>query len=121
MANKPMSWSYTGDIPRRAYIDPRIPVAKQIGWSKLHGDTPYTVPEPDNYNRAIAAEQAIECLLVEDQVIYKDSSRNHWITLMYVPDEQLAEYELWLKRQRVKAHWQHLRPPKIKKQRSYEQ
>jgi len=120
MANRAMSWCYVDGTPRREYVDPRIPVAKQLAWTKLPGDTPYTVPEPDNYNRAIMTDKPVECLLVEDQVIYKNTNKNTWVTLMYVPDEQLAEYDLWLNRQSVRAYWQHTRAPKIKKQRSYE-
>jgi len=119
MANKPMTWCYNTQAPRRDYIDPRIPIAKQIGWTKLHGDTPYTVPEPDNYNRAVVTAKPVECLGIEDQVIYKDRSKNAWITVLYVPEEQQAEYDLWLKRINPRAHWQHTRAPKLKKQRSY--
>ncbi len=120
MTNRAIHWFYNGLAPRRDYIDPRIQVAKQIGWNKLPGDTPYTVPEPDNYNRAVVTDKPVECLAIEDQVIYKDQSKNAWVTLMYVPDEQLSEYDLWLKLQTVRAHWQHTRAPKLKKQRSYQ-
>jgi len=112
-----MSWVYVGDTPRREYIDPRLPVARQIGWSKLPGDTPWTVPEPDNYNRAIVTDKPVECRFVEDQVIYKNTIKNYWITLMLVPDEKLAEYDLWLARTKLRAFWQHTKPPKLKQQR----
>lgn len=112
-----MFWTYTGFKPKRDFIDPRIPIARQLAWTKLTGDTPYSVPEPDNYNRAIISDKPVECKFVEDQVIYKDTNKNHWVTVMLVNDDSISEYNLWLDRVKPRAHWQHTRAPKIKKQR----
>ena len=116
--HQPMFWSYLGQRPRRDYIDPRIAIARQIGWQKLAGDTAYSVPEPDNYNRAVLTDHPVECLAIEDQVIYKDKNKDAWITVLYVPEEQHEVYDLWLAELKPEAYWQHTKPPKLKKQRS---
>ena len=113
--NKYIYWTYNTERPRREYNDPRVPVAKHIGWQKLFGtQTMYCVPEPDNYNRAIMSATPIECVFVEDQVIYKDLSKNLWCTLMYVPEEQIGEYEAWMNRLQPMAYWQHTNAPRIR-------
>ena len=114
--HQPMFWSYLGQKPKRDYIDPRIIVARQIGWQKLACETSYSVPEPDNYNRAVITDRPVECRAVEDQVIYKD--KNGWITLLYVPEDQHDEYDSWLAKLKPKAYWQHTKPPKLKNKRS---
>lgn len=101
--------------PRREFSDPRLPVAKHIGWQKLFGsETMYCTPEPDNYNRAIMTKKPMECVFVEDQVIYKDLNKDMWITLMYIPDDQQGEYETWINRLQPCAHWQHANAPRIR-------
>jgi hypothetical protein len=113
--NKYIYWTYNTERPRREYNDPRVPVAKHIGWQKLFGsETMYCVPEPDNYNRAIMSTTPIECVFVEDQVIYKDLSKNMWCTLMYVPEDQIGEYEAWMNRLQPVAYWQHTNAPRIR-------
>lgn len=111
-----MFWTYSGLNPKRDYIDPRIAVARQIGWQKLPGDeTNFTVPEPDNYNHCIIMDKPTECKFIESQVVYKD--KNKWFTLMLVPDELISEYNQWLLTINPEAYWQHTRPPKLKSQR----
>ena len=60
----------------------------------------------------------VECVAIENQVIYKDVVKNHWITVLLVDDDQQAEYDSWLSRLQPAAHWQHTKPPKVRKQRS---
>lgn len=116
--HKLIDWTYQAHRPKRDYIDPRLPVARHIGWTKMFGpDTEFSVPEPDNYNRAILNKKPVECLFVEDQVIYKDVSKDMWITLMYVPEEQLYQYDEWLWQLRPEAYWQHTNAPKIRYRR----
>lgn len=113
-----MFWTYLAPKPKRDYIDPRIAIAKHIGWQKLPGrETYYSVPEPDNYNRAIITQHPIECTFVEDQVIYKNHKDN-WITVMMIADEQQGEYDAWLNRLDVLAFWQHTNAPSVKNRRS---
>jgi hypothetical protein len=113
--NKFIYWTYLGQQPRREYNDPRVPVARHIGWQKLFGtETVYCTPEPDNYNKAILTAKPVECVFIEDQVIYKDIVKGLWCTLMYVPEDQMGEYETWMNRLQPDAHWQHKNPPKIR-------
>ena len=113
--NKLIHWTYNTHRPKRDYIDPRLLVARHIGWTKIAGsETIFSVPEPDNYNRAILTQRPVECVFIEDQVIYKDLNKNMWITLMYVTEEQLGEYNAWLNRLQPDAYWQHTQAPKIR-------
>ena len=112
-----MYWSYgpeyqgSQDLP-----DPRIQLARQIGWKKAHGvETEYHTPEPDNYNRAVLAHIPIDCSIIEDQVFYK--YKDSWISLMYVPPEQCNQIDSWIRQCRPMAVWCHLKPPRIKPQR----
>jgi len=112
-----MYWTYgpeyqgIQDLP-----DPRLALAKQTGWKKMHIDvTEYPTPEPDNYNRAILAHIPIDCSIVEDQVFYK--YKDSWITLLYVPEDQCTEIDSWIIQCRPMAVWCHLKPPRIKPQR----
>jgi hypothetical protein len=115
--HKPSYWTYL-TANKREYTDPRIPIAKQIGWMKYAGEeTSFTIPEPDNYNRAFVTDKATECPFVEDQVIYKDNVKNGWVCVLLVADEQQSEYTAWLERLTPRAHWQHTKPPKLKKTR----
>jgi hypothetical protein len=115
--NKPSYWTYSQNVNQHL-PDPRIRIARHIGWQKNTGDdTSYSVPEPDNYNRAVITDTAVECPFIENQVIYKDSVRNGWICVMLVAEEQSGEYTAWLKRLAPKAHWHHYKAPKLKKSR----
>ena len=112
-----MYWSYgpeyrgIQDLP-----DPRIQLARQIGWRKFHShETEYPTPEPDNYNRAVFAHIPIDCSILEDQVFYKH--RLGWMSLFYVPPEQIVQVDSWIRQCRPMAVWCHLKPPKIKPQR----
>jgi hypothetical protein len=117
--NKYISWTYNTQRPRREYHDPRLPVARHIGWTKVLGtETNFTLPEPDNYNRAVIAVKPVECPFIEDQVIYRDLNKDLWATVFYVPEEQQSEFELWLSRTDIQAHWRHNNSPKFRRQRS---
>jgi hypothetical protein len=117
MKYKQSYWTYE-KTTRKEFTDPRIPIAKHIGWIKYSGDeTTFTIPEPDNYNRAVFTDTAVECPFVENQVIYKDSVKNGWVCVMLVADEQAGEYTAWLERLAPRAHWHHTKAPKLKKTR----
>lgn len=109
-----ISWFYTGSKPKRDYLDPRLPVARHIGWQRGGNITQFSVPEPDNYNRAVITDTAVECRAIEDQVIYRDHNKLAWVCLLYVPEHQLSEYDVWLQRIQPLAHWQHTKAPKIR-------
>lgn len=116
---KHMYWTYGPEYDHDVELpDPRLVIAKHIGWKKLHTpETEYRTPEPDNYNRAVFANTPIDCTIIEDQVIYYNKSTKSWITVMYVPDEQIIEVDSWIEQCRPQAHWVHLRAPKIKPER----
>jgi len=112
-------WTYGPEYAHyRELNDPRLALAKWLGWKKTnYADTEYCTPEPDNYNRAILASTAIDCTIIEDQVIFYDKQAQAWITLMYVPDEQINAVDSWIEQCKPQAWWIHLRAPKIKPQR----
>jgi hypothetical protein len=114
-------WSYSyGFKQTKDFADPRVAVARQIAWAKTTSDvTDYSTPEPDNYNRAIFMSKPWECPLIEDQVVYYDSTRQGWITVMHVPEEQSVEVDQWIYTQPTLAVWRHLKPPRVKQQRKY--
>ena len=116
---KHMYWTYGPEYANKNELnDPRIALAKWLGWKKLNYPiTEYSTPEPDNYNRAVFANDPVDCKIIKDQVIFYDKVNQGWITLMYVPDTQLAEVDSWIEQCRPQAHWVHLRAPRIKPQR----
>ena len=95
--------------------DPRIAIARHIAWFKSSTEyTDFPTPEPDNYNRAVIANVPIDCSTVKNQVFYYDQKRNHWVTVMHVPEEQCIEVDSWIKQCRPQAIWQHNKPPHVK-------
>ena len=116
MKNKPSYWTYLTPV-KYQFADPRILIARQIGWAKYGGEeTSYSVPEPDNYNRAVLCDRPVDCTFVEEQVIYK--VKDGWISVALVAEELQGEYTAWLERLQPRAYWQHTKPPKIKKTRA---
>lgn len=94
--------------PRKPFIDPRLPISRQIGWQRTAGDvTHYSVPEPDNYNRAIFSSKPVECPAIKDQVIYYDETRRGWFNVACVNEQELEAYNKWLETIDFTAYWQH--------------
>ena len=116
---KHMYWTYGPEYANRCELnDPRIAVAKWLGWKKTNTvETEYRIPEPDNYNRAVFAKTPIDCSIVKDQVVFYDKLGLGWITLMYVPEHQTTAVDTWIQQCRPQAHWQHFKAPKIKPRR----
>lgn len=116
---KHMFWTYGPEYSGRTeFNDPRVVLARHTGWKKYHvPETDYCIPEPDNYNRAVFARLPIDCAMIEDQVIFYDQENQGWITLMYVPPEQLTAVDAWIQQCRPLANWIHLKAPKIKQRR----
>jgi len=118
--NNTRSWNYTKNFkPQRDLIDPRIVIARHIGWYRgTAQDTENSVPEPDNYNRAIFANKPWDCNFIEDQVFYYDKLRLNWFSVYYVPEEQIEEFNAWIEIIEPNAFWQHFNASKIRPQRS---
>jgi hypothetical protein len=117
--SKHVFWSYNYKFNKQKdFPDPRIVIARQIGWKKNSTDfAEYTIPEPENYNRAIFMPTPTECPIVEDQVVYYDEHKQGWITVMYVPVEQIVEVDRWITTTYPSAQWRHTKPPRVKLQR----
>lgn len=117
--NAVSGWVYNGITPKLDYSDPRIIIAKHIGWQKYAGsDTIYSIPEPDNYNRAVFTEKPVECKLVEDQVVYKERVKNGWMCVLLVSDAEEQAYNTWLEQLKPLAHWFHNHPARIRNKKS---
>lgn len=96
-------------------FDPRLPISQHLLWQKSsQAITEYTTPEPSNYNRALIADQPIECKFIQDQVFYRDLKTNKWFTVYYVPPAQITEFDLWIIEQDFLFRWYHPQPPEIK-------
>lgn len=106
--SKPVTvWHNPHNIPIPAYKDPRIPIARHIDWIKTYTiESTFTSPEPDNYNRAVYALTPIECKFIKDQVFYRDLTKhNTWWTVYYVPQDQLENFDSWIKTQNYQLFW----------------
>lgn len=106
-------------VPRNTTLnDPRIAIAKQIGWSRsLTNFTDFSSPEPDNYNYAVLNPLPWECPFINDQVFYRDRQSNHWWTVYYVPEEQEQEFLAWADPLPFEQRWTPLKSAKIRNQR----
>ena len=84
-------------VPRTAkFADPRIAVARHIGWSKPMGiETDYSLPEPDHYNYGGQSTKPVECPLLHSQVFYQDRTSKAWWSLYYVPEHLNDEFLAW--------------------------
>lgn len=113
-----MKWIYNPNYrTSRVLPDPRLAIARQLEWTRGSGpDTLYTIPEPDNYNRAVFNKQPIECLFIADQVIYRSDYHNGWFTVCLVPRHQLQEFDAWAG-EHAMALWRHLKPAALKHSR----
>lgn len=118
--SKFMYWTYSYEFQgKKDFQDPRVLIARHTGWKKTTcEDTEYPIPEPDNFNRAMATVKLTECPLIEDQVIYYDNQKKCWINVMYVPDELRVEIDRWISAQLTIAVWRHLKSPRLKQQRN---
>jgi len=118
--NNIRSWIYSKTFQsQRNLLDPRIAIARHISWHRGKSlDTPNPVPEPDNYNRSIFADQPQECKFIKDQVFYFDKTRNAWFSVYYVPELQIEEFNSWIQEIKPSAYWLHTHTPKPRPQRS---
>lgn len=90
----------------KSQTDPRIAVAKHIGWEKKQNKyTDWSTPEPDNYNRGILSAKPCTCDWLKDQVVYYDRTYKKWWTLYYVPPQDRPQFDNWLLEQPWEIRW----------------
>jgi hypothetical protein len=106
-------------VPRtKTYDDPRLAIAKHIGWNKpLGNETDYTTPEPDHYNYAVFNARPWECPFLEDQVFYKDKKLNGWWSVYYVPESQRDEFLTWADPRPFDICWTPMRVTRMRTRR----
>ena len=98
----------------RNLLDPRIAIAQHLNWHKSTiAYTEFTLPEPDNYNRAIYTEQPMDFSWIENQVIYKNPHGPGWFSVFYIPSDQLQEYDHYMTLMDY-TRWLHYRPSGFK-------
>ena len=109
--------SYEG---RTDFLDPRLAIAKQMAWrNNRQTTTDYSIPEPDNFNRALVSAKWIECEFLEDQIMFYDRVRKSYISCYYVPAKQIKQFDAWVLTVGASAIWYHTNPPKVKKRREH--
>jgi hypothetical protein len=108
-------------VPRtKTYPDPRLAIAKHLGWTKtLTGITDYRLPEPDNYNYAVFNRNPWECSFIADQVFYYDKKMRGWWTVYYVPEEQKQEFLTWAEPLPFEICWAVQRQTKLRTPRPW--
>jgi hypothetical protein len=106
-------------VPRnKTYADPRLAIAKHIGWNKpMTNETEYTTPEPDNYNYAVFNALPWECSFIENQIFYRDKKSNGWWSVYYVPESQREEFLTWAGPLPFEICWTAMRFTKLRRRR----
>lgn len=114
-------WTYSPEYSgNKTFVDPRIAIARLIGWEKYTGpDTVWPTPEPDNFNAAIFTLRPCECKFIKDQVIYYDSYRAGWMTVMLVLEDQIQDYAQWLNDQKPLAHWNYSKSAPLRPRKNF--
>ena len=109
-------WQYSPEFTGSyQLLDPRLPIARHIGWEKYTGpDTAWTVPEPDNYNAAAVFKQARCCDLAQDQVIYKNIHLDLWFTVVLIPEAQIPDFNRWIILNQPLAWWKYRRAAPVR-------
>ena len=99
--------------------DPRFPIARYMSWTRPNGtQTEYSIPEPDNFNRAVMALRRLTCPFIEDHIFYYDTLRSSWWTVYYVPPSRLQEFDLWVDQQEYIIRWYHSKPAAVRTRKS---
>lgn len=113
-----MRWTYSPEFKGGKILpDPRVAIARLLQWNRGHGgETFYSVPEPDNYNRAVFTRRPVECAFITDQVIYRSDIYKGWFTVCLVAEEQTDDFDAWAGAHAL-ALWRHMKPAALKHQR----
>lgn len=115
MSKSVVTWDNPYNLTLPAFKDPRIPIARHIEWAKSYSkENFFTLPEPDNYNRATLSRRGLDCKFIKDQVFYRDITTDNWWTVYYVPDNQITEFDSWVRTQNFLLTWSILKAAKIR-------
>lgn len=99
--------------------DPRLPLSRHIDWiNPGQSDTPWSFPEPDNINHAVISDRYHFIPFLKNQIWYKDVYLNAWVSLYYVPLDQLLIYEDYIQELPAWATWCSRREQKPRRQLS---
>jgi hypothetical protein len=121
MSNHAYNWIFRYNKPQQGitYIDPRIPLARHIEWSRPSTSfTDFSTPEPDNYNYAVLADRAYDCDFIRNQVFYHDVARRGWIGLYMVSDVVNMRFVRWYNLLAWRAVWHNRRYVPVRPRRS---
>jgi hypothetical protein len=115
MSKSVVTWVNPHNLPLPSFKDPRVPIARHIEWVKSYSnENLFSLPEPDNYNRATLSLRGLECKFIKDQVFYRDITTDNWWTVYYVPDSQTADFDQWIRQQPFLLSWQIAKASKIR-------
>jgi len=116
--NPIVNWTYSKQHQGlHNLIDPRTAIARQLNWQRSTSNiTDYTLPEPENYNRAVYSPQPIEFTWVKFQVIYKDQYRNAWVTACHLTAEECIRFDAWAQDNDM-TYWRHHKPRALRQPR----
>lgn len=114
LRNPFINWTYHSSWPyRQDLVDPRIPLVRHLAWSRSGtGFTSYSIPEPDNYNRAVITPRPWEFKDIQNQVIYRHST-GYWVTLLFLLGDEIAAWDKIAKTS-AWTYWRHTKPAVVK-------
>lgn len=102
---------------RHDLIDPRMAIVRHIGWDRTTSDdTPWTTPEPNNYNRAIMVARPAIPPMVKNCICYQQEDKFWWMVSLVTADIK-SLYDAWEFTQPYHVRWFHPNAPGIKPQR----
>lgn len=112
---------YEPHLPLKNYPDPRVAIAQHLCWNRTtlsEAETNWSFPEPDNYNRAILSQRAIENKLVKYSVFYRQITTGLWWSIYYVPKEEIDRFDAWAYQQDWLMLWTTKEASKPKKRKT---
>jgi len=109
--NSNRRWVLNNEIKSVVLLgDPRVKLAQHIAWqppkmvNHPRGTTSLGL-EPDNYNRAVVYAKPCYIPDIRNQIWFKDPSKNGWVSLYYVSEQELPIYNAWRVNNDYWASW----------------
>lgn len=99
--------------------DPRTFVAEHIGWTPSTTTatlSEWSLPEPNNYNRAVRALRPVDCPFVKNIVYYKKDGK--WWSLYHVTENLVERFKQWLETVDIEVYWYHNRQTIVRRPRT---